>query len=107
MSNYGPSDNQKFAIFITPENYDLIQFFYSSKDISPFWMAKCNMDVDPNRASWMHTGEEDGNYYTFTISKRHQQSVGNRKIETPEEIKAPWNKLNPPGRKIAFVGLKA
>lgn len=105
MLNYGPSDNQKFAILIAPENYDLIQFFYSSKDVSPFWMANCGMDQDPARAHWMYTGEEDGNYYTFTISKRHQQSVANRKIETPEQIKAPWNKLNPSDRKIAFIKL--
>jgi hypothetical protein len=88
MVNYGPADNQKFAILIKPENYDLITFFYSSEG---------------KRPDWMETGEEDGNYYTYTISKRYQQSVANYKIETPQEIRAPWNKLNPPERKIAFV----
>lgn len=91
MLNYGPADNQKFAIFITPRNYDLIVF----------------MGCFKTPPDWLVSGEEDGKYYTFTVSKRYQQSVANQKIETRREIKAPWNKLNPPGRKIAFAGVKS
>lgn len=86
MLHYGPSENQKFAIQITPENFDLIQFMFAGHPLTE----------DEKR-------DRLGDYMTFTISKSHQQSIANRKIETPDEIKAPWNKLNPPDRKIAYV----
>lgn len=90
MLNYGPSENQKFAIPIKPENFDLITFM--------------NFGTPP---SWMVDGAYlDGNhYYTYTISKASQQSVANRKVEDSEKIKAPWNKLNPVDRKIVFVSV--
>lgn len=102
MLNYGASDNQKFAILICPENYDLIAFMRAPESRGPKW--KDTGEVNIEIPDWLKSGEEDGNYFTYTISARHQQSVANRKIETPEEIEAPWNKLNPPDRKIAFVG---
>jgi hypothetical protein len=88
MLNYGPQDNQKFAILITPENFDLIEFMFAGYSLTE--EEKCN---------------RLGDYMTFTVSKRHQQSIANRKIETPDEIKAPWNKLNPSDRKIAYVSV--
>lgn len=88
MLHYGPSENQKFAIEIKPENFDLIEFMFAGHSL---------------------TEEEKrdrlGDYMTYTISKSSQQSVANRKIETPDEIKAPWNKLNPEDRKIAYVNV--
>lgn len=88
MLNYGPSENQKFAILIKPENFDLITFMNHG-----------------TRPYWMDTGEYLESYYTYTISKSSQQSIANRKIETADEIKAPWNKLNPADRKIAYVSV--
>jgi hypothetical protein len=88
MVYYGPSENQKFAILIKPENFDLIAFM--------------NLGT---RLYWMDTGEYLGDYYTYTISKKSQQSIANRKIETPDELRAPYNKLNPEDRKIAYVSV--
>jgi hypothetical protein len=90
MVHYGPSENQKFAIPIKPENFDLIIFM--------------NFGTPP---AWMMTSAYlDGkHYYTYTISKASQQSVSNRKVENSDEIKAPWNKLNPEDRKIAYVSV--
>lgn len=87
MPNYGPQDNQKFAILITPENFDLIEFMSAGYKLT---------EEERNR---------QGDYFTFTVSKRHQQSIATRKIETSDEIKAPWNKLNPSDRKIAFISV--
>jgi len=86
MVHYGPSENQKFAILIKPENFDLITFI--------------NLNCRPN---WMDEGKHLGCYYTYTISKSSQQSVANRKIETAEQMEAPYNDLNPEDRKIAYV----
>ena len=87
MLNYGPQDNQKFAILITPENFDLIEFMSAGYPLTEEERARL------------------GDYFTFTVSKRHQQSIASRKIETPDEIKASWNKLNPIDRKIAYVSV--
>lgn len=88
MLTYGPKPNQKFAIEIKPENFDLIEFMFVGYPLTD--------EEKRNRL---------GDYMTFTISQSHQQSVANRKIETSDEIKAPWNKLNPEDRKIAFISV--
>jgi hypothetical protein len=88
MVHYGPAENQKFAILIKPENFDLITFI--------------NFRVRPD---WMDTGKYLGDYYTYTISRRTPQSVANRKIETTEQLEAPYNDLNPEDRKIAYVSV--
>ena len=88
MLKYGPQPNQKFAIEIKPENFDLIEFMFAGHPLT-----------DEEKRDRL------GDYMTFTISQSHQQSVASRKIETSDKIKAPWNKLNPIDRKIAYVSV--
>jgi hypothetical protein len=88
MLKYGPQPNQKFAILIKPEHYDLVTAMRAGR-----------------RDDDIYTGKYDNQYFTYTISQSSQQSLANRKIETEDEIKLPWNKLNPEDRKIAYVSL--